>query len=190
MLRYGFGAPTGIDLPGEEQGIVPPPARLVGLLDRQPADRPGRVGHADADGDRLRRDRQRRHPARAAHRPSVGGVARAAAARRSGSSRPSGLRASCARCSRACSRPGGTASEIPIPGYELAGKTGTANKVVNGTYSNKKYVASFVGFAPARDPEDRGDRRRRSARRTGAIYGTEVAGARVAADHELRAAAT
>ena len=70
--------------------------------------------------------------------------------------------------------PGGTASEIQIPGYRLAGKTGTANKVVNGTYSNKDYVASFVGFAPAQDPQHRGDRRRRPAA-TGAIYGTEVA---------------
>ena len=44
-------------------------------------------------------------------------------------------------------------SEIHIPGYQLAGKTGTANMVVNGTYSNKDYVASFVGFAPASDPQ-------------------------------------
>jgi cell division protein FtsI/penicillin-binding protein 2 len=49
--------------------------------------------------------------------------------------------------------PSGTAAEISIPGYSLAGKTGTANKVVNGTYSHKDYVASFVGFAPASDPQ-------------------------------------
>jgi cell division protein FtsI/penicillin-binding protein 2 len=61
-----------------------------------------------------------------------------------------------------------------IPGYELAGKTGTANKVVNGIYSQKQYVASFVGFAPASDPKieaivvvDRPS--------TGYVYGTEVA---------------
>jgi cell division protein FtsI/penicillin-binding protein 2 len=49
---------------------------------------------------------------------------------------------------------GGTASEAAIPGYSLAGKTGTASKPdpVNGGYSNSKYVASFVGFAPARHP--------------------------------------
>jgi cell division protein FtsI/penicillin-binding protein 2 len=35
----------------------------------------------------------------------------------------------------------------------LAGKTGTAQKVVNGKYSNSEYVASFVGFAPAQDPK-------------------------------------
>jgi len=50
--------------------------------------------------------------------------------------------------------PGGTASEATIPGYQLAGKTGTANKPdpATGGYSDTKYVASFVGFAPARDP--------------------------------------
>ena len=63
-------------------------------------------------------------------------------------------RRACARCSRACSRPGGTASEVSIPGYELAGKTGTANKIdpTTGEYSKTSYVASFVGFAPARRP--------------------------------------
>ena len=48
---------------------------------------------------------------------------------------------------------GGTASEVSVPGYALAGKTGTAQKVVDGTYSDTQYVASFVGFAPAEDPK-------------------------------------
>jgi cell division protein FtsI (penicillin-binding protein 3) len=50
--------------------------------------------------------------------------------------------------------PGGTAAEVSIPGYQLAGKTGTANKVnpKTGEYSNANYVASFVGFAPASKP--------------------------------------
>src|SRR5207248_1883539 len=50
---------------------------------------------------------------------------------------------------------GGTAPEVSIPGYQLAGKTGTAQKPdpLTGGYSNSKYVASFVGFAPAKDPK-------------------------------------
>ncbi len=44
---------------------------------------------------------------------------------------------------------GGTASEVSVPGYTLAGKTGTAQVAENGTYSETKYVASFIGFAPA-----------------------------------------
>ena len=48
--------------------------------------------------------------------------------------------------------PGGTAPEVKVPGYVLAGKTGTAQKVVDGTYSESEYVGSFIGFAPAEDP--------------------------------------
>jgi cell division protein FtsI (penicillin-binding protein 3) len=48
-------------------------------------------------------------------------------------------------------QPGGTAPRAQIPGYRVAGKTGTAYKLENGQYA-KKYVASFVGFAPASDP--------------------------------------
>lgn len=46
----------------------------------------------------------------------------------------------------------GTAPMARIPGYSAAGKTGTAQKVINGTYSNDHYVSSFTGFAPAEDP--------------------------------------
>jgi len=48
-------------------------------------------------------------------------------------------------------RPGGTAPLAQITGYRVAGKTGTAHKLENGKYINK-YVASFVGMAPASDP--------------------------------------
>ncbi|MCQ9377502.1 penicillin-binding protein 2 [Methyloversatilis sp. XJ19-49] len=47
--------------------------------------------------------------------------------------------------------PGGTAPKAQIPGYRVAGKTGTAHKLEGGTYANK-YIASFVGFAPVSDP--------------------------------------
>ena len=47
--------------------------------------------------------------------------------------------------------PGGTAPQAQIAGYRVAGKTGTAHKRENGKYVNK-YLASFVGFAPASDP--------------------------------------
>ena len=70
---------------------------------------------------------------------------------------------------------GGTAAQAAIDGYTLAGKTGTANKIdrKTGEYSQSRYIASFVGFAPARDPKllvtvmvDEPQ---------GAIYGAEVA---------------
>jgi cell division protein FtsI (penicillin-binding protein 3) len=46
---------------------------------------------------------------------------------------------------------GGTAPKAFVPGYRVGGKTGTAHKIEGGTYANK-YVASFVGLAPASDP--------------------------------------
>ena len=49
--------------------------------------------------------------------------------------------------------PGGTAAEVSVPGYTLAGKTGTAEVAENGEYSDTKYVASFIGFAPAQNPQ-------------------------------------
>ncbi|MCL1886326.1 MAG: penicillin-binding protein 2 [Betaproteobacteria bacterium] len=47
--------------------------------------------------------------------------------------------------------PSGTAPRAQVPGYRVAGKTGTTHKIEGGKYV-KKYVASFVGFAPASDP--------------------------------------
>jgi cell division protein FtsI (penicillin-binding protein 3) len=47
---------------------------------------------------------------------------------------------------------GGTGVAASIPGYRVAGKTGTAQKVVNGVYSHTAHVASFVGFVPSENP--------------------------------------
>jgi cell division protein FtsI (penicillin-binding protein 3) len=49
--------------------------------------------------------------------------------------------------------PEGTASEVSVPGYTLAGKTGTAEVAEDGGYSETKYVASFIGMAPAMNPK-------------------------------------
>ena len=46
----------------------------------------------------------------------------------------------------------GTATTAKIPGYTVAGKTGTARKVVDGVYARGLYHSSFVGFAPSRRP--------------------------------------
>jgi cell division protein FtsI (penicillin-binding protein 3) len=51
----------------------------------------------------------------------------------------------------AAAGPGGTAPRAQIPGYRVAGKTGTSHKLDGGQYVNK-YISSFVGFAPVSNP--------------------------------------
>jgi stage V sporulation protein D (sporulation-specific penicillin-binding protein) len=46
----------------------------------------------------------------------------------------------------------GTAKRARIDGYTVAGKTGTAQKLINGQYSHSDHYASFVGFVPSRNP--------------------------------------
>jgi len=47
----------------------------------------------------------------------------------------------------------GTGRNAYIEGYRVAGKTGTAQKVVNNKYSSDKFVVSFIGYAPVEDPQ-------------------------------------
>ncbi|WP_018076799.1 peptidoglycan D,D-transpeptidase FtsI family protein [Thiobacillus denitrificans] len=47
---------------------------------------------------------------------------------------------------------GGTGTRTRVPGYRVAGKTGTAHKIVNGRYASDRYLSSFVGMAPASNP--------------------------------------
>lgn len=173
VRRFGFGARTGTDLPGEELGLVLDPARYSGSsmgnlpIGQGVAITPVQLAAAYAaiaNGGVLR----------APHVVAGVGGERA--------DTPSGRRIISPRTAaqlrtmlKGVLAPGGTASEAAIPGYQLAGKTGTANKVDprTGEYSQSRYIASFVGFAPAERPEllitvmvdEPG----------GAIYGGEVA---------------
>jgi cell division protein FtsI/penicillin-binding protein 2 len=149
--KWGFGKTTGVDLPGEEQGLVLPLkdysgatmgnlpiGQGIGVTPMQMA-----AGYAAiANGGILR------PPHIVA---SVGGRKTAL---------PKGRRviseataASVRKMLEGVIGPGGTASGAEIKGYNLAGKTGTAEKAFNGEYSKDKYVASFVGFAPADKPK-------------------------------------
>ena len=59
----------------------------------------------------------------------------------------------------------GTAKSAQIPGYTIAGKTGTAAKIIDGHYSKSEYNASFVGFLPSRQAGADDHRRHRLAAR-------------------------
>ena len=85
MRRFGFGATTRVGFPGESPGFVLKPDGVVGLDDRQRADRPGCRRDAGADGRRLRDDREPRRLDAAASRP----------ARRGRQARPSARRGAC-----------------------------------------------------------------------------------------------
>jgi cell division protein FtsI/penicillin-binding protein 2 len=152
VRRFGFGQPTGVDLPGEERGIVLPVDKYSGSsmgnlpIGQGIAVTPMQMAQAYAaiaNGGILRK-------------PQV--VRRIAGER---VPTPKGRRIVSTKTAlqlrtmlEGAFAPGGTASEVSIPGYKLAGKTGTANKIdpKTGEYSQSAYVASFIGFAPALHP--------------------------------------
>jgi cell division protein FtsI (penicillin-binding protein 3) len=145
VRRFGFSKPTGVDLPGENQGIVldvedysgssignMPIGQGISVTPIQMAS----AFTAIANGGVKRR-------------PYI--VA---------GDRAPGKRVLSKRTAEQVSRmlegvlaAGGTAAEASVEGYTLAGKTGTAEKAEGGTYSKTDFVASFIGYAPARDPE-------------------------------------
>jgi cell division protein FtsI/penicillin-binding protein 2 len=152
ISRFGFGQPTGVGYPGEERGIVPARDQYSGAtMGNLPIGQglsvtPMQMAtaySAIADGGILRRptliEKVGGQPADHSTDPHRVITSRTAAQLR--------------QMLEGVLAPGGTASEVSVPGYTLAGKTGTAQKVENGTYSDTRYVASFVGFAPAANPK-------------------------------------
>ncbi|HSZ70801.1 MAG TPA: penicillin-binding protein 2 [Solirubrobacteraceae bacterium] len=151
--KYGFGTPTGVDLPSEERGEALPLAQYSGSsMGNLPIGQGELVTpiqmasaySAIANGGILRTPHIIQSiDGRPVHTPAAHRVISATTA--------SELRGML----RGVLAPGGTASEVSIPGYQLAGKTGTASKVdpQTGQYSETAYVASFIGFAPASNPK-------------------------------------
>jgi len=144
VRRFGFGRPTGVDLPGEEGGIVLRPEHYSGSsMGNMPigqgiAVTPMQMAAAytaianhgvmrppyivKGDQPKPRRVLKPRIAAQVSH--MLEGVLAA----------------------------GGTAEEAQVDGYTLAGKTGTAEKAIKGGYSKTDFIASFIGYAPAKDP--------------------------------------
>jgi cell division protein FtsI (penicillin-binding protein 3) len=147
VRRFGFGSLTGADLPGESPGIVLRPREYSGSslgnmsIGQGIAVTPLQMAAAYsalANGGVL-------------HTPHV--IA---------GETDEGTRVISERTSQQVATmlegvlaAGGTAEEASIDGYTIAGKTGTAEKpdLENGGYAEGKYFASFLGFAPAKNPQ-------------------------------------
>ena len=146
VRRFGFGSTTGVDLPGESPGIVLRPREYSGSsLGNMPIGQGLAVtplqmaaGYsALANGGVL-------------HEPTV--IA---------GERDEGRRVVSEQTARQVASmlegvlaAGGTAEEAQVPGYVLAGKTGTAEKPdpETGGYSETRFFSSFIGFVPAKSP--------------------------------------
>jgi cell division protein FtsI (penicillin-binding protein 3) len=146
IRRFGFGQPTGIALPGEGGGIVPAPKAYSGStmgnvpIGQGLAVTPLQMATAYstlANGGIM-------------HKPHVL-ENQSDPGRRIVSSRTAGQ---VAQMLEGVLAAGGTAQEASVPGYTLAGKTGTAQKPdpKTGGYSEFKFFSSFIGFAPAQHP--------------------------------------
>ena len=150
IRRFGFGRKTGIDFPGETRGIAPPLERWSGStigtlpighgIAITPVQMAAAYGTVANDGVWLQphlvdRVGTNGRPAVVARRVLTHHVAQQV------------------RRMMEDVVIEGTGQEAQLPGYTVAGKTGTAAKPDSeGGYSKSAYVASFVGFVPARNP--------------------------------------
>ena len=155
LRGFGFGARLGIDLPGEERGLLPPSARWATVTPTRIAIGQGVSVTAlqmlnayctIANGGRVMRPYvvskvvSPRGETILENAPRVIG-------------RP--IRPEIAAQVRemlVAVTEEGTGRRAAVEGYTIAGKTGTAQQVVDGAYSVTDYWASFVGFVPAEDP--------------------------------------
>ena len=154
--RYGFGQSTKFQLGGEVHGMLAAPAHWDGLtITRMP------MGHsvaatplqihmamsAVANGGALLRPQIIQEI-----RDAGGKVIRSfGPEKREQVLKPSTAALLAQLLTRVVTE--GTAKGMDLPGFELAGKTGTTQKLIDGHYVNNRHVASFVGFFPASRPQ-------------------------------------
>ncbi|MBA3475945.1 MAG: penicillin-binding protein 2 [Actinobacteria bacterium] len=147
--RFGFGRRTGVDAPGESRGLLPgywsgstignvPIGQGIGVTPVQMA-----AAYAAIANDGVLRKPYL--VARVGDEPNRRGAGRRVISKTVSAQMMAMLR-------DVVSAEGGTGALAAVPGYTVAGKTGTAAKPIPGGYSDTKYVASFVGVVPAKDP--------------------------------------
>ena len=145
VRRFGFSKHTGVDLPGENQGIVLDVDDYSGSsIGNMPIGQgisvtPIQMASAFTA---IANDGVKRRPYVVAGNQAPGNRVLSKQTANQVSRMLEGVLAA-----------GGTAAEASVEGYTLAGKTGTAEKAENGTYSKTDFVASFIGYAPARNPQ-------------------------------------
>jgi cell division protein FtsI (penicillin-binding protein 3) len=151
VSRFGFGKATGVALPGEEIGQILPLNKYYGFaMYNLPFGQGESVTpmqmvqayDAIADGGVLRTPQII---------DSIGGKAVAEPKGKQIISRT--VAAELRNMLRGVLADGGTASGAAIPGFDLAGKTGTAEVAIKGGYSSTKFIASFIGMVPANNPK-------------------------------------
>ncbi len=157
LMDFGFGEKTGVDLPGESAGILAGlpwyPHHLGNIsFGHGMAVTPIQVATAYAalaNGGLLKRP--------ILVKSKVSAVDGARTEYESPEIRRVLTQAEAATMTlmlTGATAPQSTGFRARIPGFPVAGKTGTAQKVdlVNGGYKSKEYISSFAGFAPAHDP--------------------------------------
>ena len=156
IRKFGFGEKTGIDLPSEIPGFVANPKRWSGISI-------GAISMGQEVGvTALQVARAMSVVANGGYkvRPFVVDRVLDAEGRLIQASEPSRClimkpsNAAVIRDALCTVIEAGTGKKAAIPGFRVAGKTGTAQKFdrVHGCYSSTEFVASFVGFAPAENP--------------------------------------
>ena len=145
LSRVGFGRDTGTGFPGEAAGILLPPARWHRIEQATLAFGYGISVTATqlAQAYAVLANDGRAVPVSLLHRdapPAAQQVMPASVARR------------VRRMLETVVSPEGTAPAARIPGYRVAGKTGTVRKAVAGGYAEDRYLALFAGMAPASRP--------------------------------------
>jgi cell division protein FtsI (penicillin-binding protein 3)/stage V sporulation protein D (sporulation-specific penicillin-binding protein) len=147
--RFGFGKPTGIDFPGESSGAVLPrhlwSGSTIGTvpIGQGIAVTPIQMAAVYAAIGNRGVLRKPHLVASIAGRRVAHGHGRRVVSRTVAAQVMTMLRGVV---------DAGTGTSAAVPGYTVAGKTGTANKPEHGGYSTSKYVASFVGLVPATRP--------------------------------------
>ncbi|WP_223066364.1 stage V sporulation protein D [Paenibacillus caui] len=154
---FGFGSKTGIDLGGEENGILFKPSQVGPVelattsfgqgVSVTPIQQVAAVSAAINGGNLYKP-----HVAKAWINPETGQTVETI--------QPELVRRVISEDTSAKIRSAlesvvanGTGGNAFIDGYRVGGKTGTAQKVVNGRYSANEHIVSFIGFAPADDPQ-------------------------------------